>query len=295
MVWRLALIAALLSAAPAAAQPTCEDAGRARRLFEEARDQASARRLARARELYLESQALCPRVPTAFNLASTHLLLGQPTAAIALLEAIESESLGPLDPTQREVVRGLVREAQGEVAHLAIRATGAPTVHVQVGRAPPTQVRAGQVERVAVDPGRHRVRAHADDGRAFETEAEVGAGETREVLVTLPAAQPQGRIVLSADDEDAALEIVGVATGTGRLARALSPDRYQVRGPGREATIDLLAGRTERVHFGASEDLTLWIWLGVGLAVVAAGAITAGILLSQPGYEDDPVWGRVEL
>ncbi|MGE3632360.1 MAG: hypothetical protein AB7P00_20840, partial [Sandaracinaceae bacterium] len=73
---------------------------------------------------------------------------------------------------------------------------------------------------------------------------------------------------------------------------------YQVRGPTREASIDLAPGETERIDFGAAGggDVELWIWIGVGAAlVVGAAAVTAGILLSQPTYEDDPVWGRVEM
>lgn len=294
MDWRSALAVVLIAIPSMAhAQLRCEDAGRARTLFERGRRAMAAEQVEQARDHYRESYSLCPRIPTAFNLASTCLSTGRPAEAVELLESLRAGALGALAPPQREVVDGLLEGARPRVGRLQVSVHGASHATVVLDERPAREIEERASETWYVDPGTHRIRARSDDGRRTELELEAIAGSTRELVLTLPALE--GRLVVTAEDANATVEILGVGAARGRLVRQLPPAQYIVRGLGQEEQIDLRARSTERVHFEPGENLfeSPWFWLVVGALVVGAAATTTGILLSMPQVEEDPVWGRV--
>lgn len=298
MRWLIPLLLVGMLPGVGLAQTRCRRPERARELFEAARVQAAASRMDDARVLYRQSQRLCPRVPTAYNLAVTLLSLGEIGEALALLEPLADGELGELGPEQRSAVVRLREEARASRATIVVQLEGAERATLRVGGRDAVEVAAGREHSIQVDPGRHLVHARAEDGRETEAEAEVRRGERRALRLTLPApaGEPVGLLQLTASDADAVLEIVGVAVGRGSLERRLRPDRYLVRGLGQENAVDLDAGETLRIHFDplptSGGDALSWLWIALGVVVIGA-AVTTAVLLGQPNAETDPVWGRV--
>jgi hypothetical protein len=292
--------AALLAVpSPSAAQP-CDDA-EARSLFERGLERASGRDLTAARDAYTRSLELCPRVPTAYNLAVVLRLIGTPLASRAILDALVEGRYGRIPRDQERVISQLRDEVRGEIGELRIVAVGADAVVLVIDGREIGALTEGTVRPVEVDPGRRLVRATAPDGRTLELVRDVEPGQSVEVRLDLPLSASNGRLVVTAPDGNAALEIVGIALGHGRLVRHLPPDEYTVRllPDGDSESVEVVAGETIRVDFGSSSVLeSPWFWLIGGTAIAAAGAVVLAVALAGTSVEDpivDPVWGRVEL
>lgn len=185
-----------LGALSAAALP-CPEPEAARGWFEEALLEAADRRLGRALALYERAHASCPRIPTAFNLASTLQLLGRPVEAHDLFARLEEGAFGALSPEQASAVAALKQRAARQRSRIEVAVRGAPGAEVFVNDAPAPPV-ADLSSTYWIDPGRQRIRGRSPDGREVTLTATAAAGQTTSltlVFVPLPSARPPERRV----------------------------------------------------------------------------------------------------
>jgi hypothetical protein len=293
----VAWVLVALAPAPSSAQE-CENA-EARALFERGLEHASQRELTAARDAYARSLELCPRVPTAYNLAVVLRLLGAPIASRAMLDGLVDGRYGALPSDQEPVIVELRDEVRREIGELRIVAVGADAIVISIDGHEVGALAEGARREVEVDPGRRLVRATAEDGRTIELVRDVAPGESLDVRVELPLSASSGRLVVTAPAPNAPIEIVGIALGHGRLVRHLPPDEYTVRLVGDDAseTVEVIAGETLRVDFGSSTVFeSPWFWIAGGAVIAIGLGVTLALVLardSDPIVDD--VWGRVEL
>jgi hypothetical protein len=298
----VALSIVSLGAAHAQAPPSCQDEAAARSAFEEGVERARQRRLADARASYERALSLCPRVPTAYNLAVIELQLGEARASRDRASALLDGALGELSQPQRRAVRQVLREAQAAIGTLRVTVTGAAanggTLSLDGHRVAALEL--GEATDIEVDPGRHLLVVSTPDGRTLERTQSIAAGGRAEVELTLPLRPDHGRLIVEAEDETARVEIVGVAEGRGRVSRDVPARTYVVRLPDAEVEeeVRVVAQQTFTIRLddGGSIVQQPWFWVVTG-SVVAAGVATAILVavLTSNGAVNDPVWGRVEL
>lgn len=122
---------------------------------------------------------------------------------------------------------------------------------------------------------------------------DVAAGERVELrpqLVPRRDGRP-GTLVVSSERPEQRIEIVGIASGHGRLERSLEAGTYQVRlvgdgGDERVATVRVPAGRTVGITLMSPQGPSMWespwLWLTVGLLAAGAAAVaTTAVLWDQ--------------
>ena len=269
----------------------CADA---QRWFEEGLRESSGRRMAKAIVLYRRAHAACPRVATAFNLASAHLLVGEPVEASTLFERLANGAYGGLTDEQAHVVRRLLESALRERATLIVATRGSRNHAIVIDGAQHSRGAAREIS-VVVNAGTHSVQILAADGMQRQTSVEVEAGQSRRIDLTLPPSLVE--LTVASSDPDLPLEIVGRAQGSGQITARVSPGAYRVRAPtlDQERTILVHPERPVRVEFEDNSSILTSTWFWVGIAAVAAATATSiAIVHSQrPTVEESPEWGRI--
>jgi hypothetical protein len=185
------VLAVVLVALPAHAEPTPADRALATELFDQARDLQAHDKLAEACPKFQESQRLDPSPGTLLNLANCHEAEGRTATAW-------SEFNEALAVAEREGQSERVAFAESHIAALAPRLSRLIIVVPRELDASPVEItRDGtQISRVAlrtampIDPGSHRVDVHAPGFLPWSTTIEIVAAERRELVVGPLVAAP---------------------------------------------------------------------------------------------------------
>jgi hypothetical protein len=264
---------ALLSsiALPVAAEPTAssdpQQVAMARALFEEGLRHVDAEQWALAADRFARVLSLRYSPVAAYNLALARARLGSSVLALeGLRELLAKPSL---EPTVRDAALSLQKEQQARVGWLTVRVSGECTgcdVQLDGKPLPPAVVNVA----VPVDPGSHAL-------------ALVHAGESlsRSNLNVAPGARVVGK--LSAPARVAAMPQPQQQTG------APASDERVSSAPAAPAAALTTSSDPQQPKGSLIESP--WFWGGVG--VLAAGAITLGVVLSSGGTRAaEPVPGN---
>lgn len=304
----IALLAIVLFAPVAAAQPDAGGSARARVLFEQAMAAMDDGSYDLAIEQLDESLALTPRPATAFNLALALRGAGRTSDAIAVLEALLAGAHGTLRAPQRRAAEELRTEASADLATVRVRVGGASELELRIDGVR-IDAEAGAWNEQRVDPGAHVITASAPDHATIERSITLPRAGSSELDLTLMAALDTrpGTLVLESSDPALIVEIEGVASATGTLRRELPPGEYVVRviagDARRDSRIEVPPGRTVRLALEpptSSRSIAEepWLWLTLGAVVLVGGglAIGAGVALDSQRASPltDPVFPVIE-
>jgi hypothetical protein len=254
----IVLTIVLLAPSVSRAQAPDAHAATARALFQEGVALARQGEYRDAIDHFRRSHALHPATPVAFNLASALVHAGE------LVEA--SEILAQLlrDPTITSVLRTAADRLRVEIAprlaRLTVRLSGdASGVLVELDGEELPGAAIGVP--VPLDPGPHDVRAVRDDEEAQRERFELSEGERREVVLTI-APRPIAEAPVAAPP------------------------------PPVEAVFPSARRDAEDPVAAPSSDDGVWIGVGIGVAVLAAGAIATTVVLVTMPAGPTPVTGN---
>jgi tetratricopeptide (TPR) repeat protein len=241
----------VLAPLPALAQSTeASQAATARALFQEGVALARSGDYAEATDRFRRSQALHPAAPVAYNLASALMHAG------ALVEATEVVEQLLRDPTLTDVLRTAGEQLRAQItprlARLTIRLSG-ETEGVRVTLDALALRHAALGVPMPVDPRAHDVHALRGDEEVAHEHFELAEGESREVTLTIEAAE-----IPTPEVPRAAIEI--------------TPEETPTDAP-------------------PGNDDALWIGLGIGAALVGGAVATAVVLTTMPSGSG-PVTGN---
>lgn len=303
--WRLALVVALLVAAPSAALAQ-EPGGRAREAFAEGNRLVREERWAEALAAFERARQDRPHASTSFNSGVCLRALGQYSASArrfqeALARDVEHHELAAGTADQARIFESEMRATVGAVA-LVIEPADATVIvdgrawersgsdRLVLGAATTTAVAlpAGR-GLLELDPGRHIVQLAAPGFSRVVTPIEIRPGVVTEstlVLARLPA-----EIAFVSTPLAAAVRLEGVDVGATPLRVERPPGTYRVRLARAgylpyDATVKLAPGEkaTVRAELAADKPSILtrwWFWTGVGV-VVAGAAVTTYALTREP-------------
>lgn len=285
----------------AAARPAiaADDEALARRWFELGRAALSTGRFAEARDLFRQSLEKVPKAGSAFNLAVALRGTGESKAAVAILDRLLAGELGPLQKAQQQEAEALRRQTQAEIGVIALRAPALPDLKLRLDG---IAVTLGADGVIPVDAGPHRLEASASGHHPGELRVEVERGGRAEVTLTLePIKRPTtGTLIVEADPEDL-VRVIGAGEGKGGLQQDLGPGRYRLEADGpsglRAIEAEVIAGETVRVRLQPEPKSVLespWLWIGVGVVVVAAVVVSGVALSSGPEPIRDPVYDVIQ-
>ncbi|MAQ15492.1 MAG: hypothetical protein CMN30_11940 [Sandaracinus sp.] len=266
--------------------------------LEAAREAMAQWQLARAAELLRASLDACPARRTAHNLAGVLRELGQPTAALAILDDLIRGTYGELGEDEVAAAREQRLQTLQTLATLDVLVEGAEAGRVSVDGREVASFRGGERRTIRLDPGEHRLRLRAPTFLAIDREVTLAPGATDEIAVSFPEGD-QGLLVLSGPP-GIALSVDGRARGTEsvRLRLPAGPHAVAAEGLG-ERTVELRGGTiVENVFTEPPVPLRrrAWFWALVGgSAIAVAVAVTLGILLPiEPQSVAHPVLGNQE-
>lgn len=244
-----ALLACLLTAAPAAAQSASEVAA-ARSLFEEGVAAASASRWADALSAFERSYAIAPRSTTLLNLAGAQVQLGQLVAASESYQRLIREAgRNARERRLREQAEDALEALTPRIAHLTLR-IDALTASDEVSIDGETVAHAIVGVPTPVDPGAHRVSVRRDDREVGRASTTLGEGERGELTVVVPVAS-EGAVATGFDDAE----------------------------PDRDVPPAALEGGTETDGGGENIAESPILWTIVGIVVV--GGVVAAVVATQ--------------
>ncbi len=173
-----------------------------------------------------------------YNLASALEAQGEVAEASLLLARILSKPDVP--PALRRASEALLARIEPRLAYLTVRITGAlDGTSLRVDGAEVAPERIG--ERMAVDPGPHRVEVRSDAGESIE-EVEAAAGESLTVQIAVPVTSP-------------------VALARDEVARDAAPDEPE----------EAPRGRRRRP----------WLWISLAGVAAAGAATTTVLLVDR--------------
>ncbi len=284
---RALLIVLLLCAAPAFAQPEPD----ARTLFEQANEATAQGRFADARDLYRRSLDLEGNPATAFNLAVALTRTGEFVEAVERFDALLEGEHGRISRAQQREVRNLRRDADRNVATLAVRL---PPIDGLVVR-----VDGQRVEGTSrVDPGEHLVAIESPRHRPLEERVTLERGETHDFAPTLQLRPDltRGRLVVDAP-EGGHLSVAGGGEAMDHLDLELEAGTYELRltGGGGERVRDVVveAGAISRYEITPAPKRRVWLWVLAGVLVAGAAATVIGLSLGEKPPREDPVYGSI--
>lgn len=233
---------------PARAQSSSSShAATARSLFQEGVGLARRGEYAEATDRFRRAQALHPAAPVAYNLASALVHTG------ALVEASEVIEGLLRDPSLTDALRTAGEHLRAQItpriSRLTVRLSGdarGVTVELDAHALPDAAIGVT----MPVDPGAHEIRAVRDGEQAARERVELSDGEARElVLDVAPRALPTPEV------PRAAIEVTTAAPAT----------------------------TTDTAPASGGDD-GVWIGVGIGVAVLAVGAIATTVgVLTTPG------------
>lgn len=288
---RVLLLALLLTTLPRAAQ--AQDSRRAARaLFQEGVVALNESRFARARDLFRRSLALFPNAGTAFNLAVAHARTGHFVEASDLYGALLDEAHGSLRAEQRREVARLRREADANVAHLALEVPDAPDGLIV--RVDGERVLVGPLR---LDPGEHVVVASAPRFETLERTLVLEPGATRELALGLIPSRAEGVLMVESDPRTY-IEVSGHGSDRGTLRLRLPPGIYvvQLRRGRRSRDVEavLRPGGELRLRIDVEGRRPgLWIGLAAAAAALAAGAAVVATRDQVGDPRSDEVYGVI--
>jgi len=185
----LSLLALLLPAAPAWAQPSDEDVAEARRLFDEGNEAARQQDYPRALELFRQSYALNPNPTVLYNTALCYKNLDDAPAAVDALRRYIDDSGTSLSGERRTRAEQQIEELAPRVGRVHISAPdGGGRVLLDTELVAPTPYDGD----VYVSPGAHTVQGSWEGLDPVEQRIDVPAGVATPVEVRL--ARPEEMI-----------------------------------------------------------------------------------------------------
>jgi hypothetical protein len=250
----VAIVHAQETAAPGA-EPSNDAVARARQLFEGGVAHYDSGRYAEALAEFQEAYRLKPHPLVRVNIANCYDKLGRPVEAIENFEAFLAAAEGT--PTQRDEVRGALRELQKRIGRVALN-VAPPGARIlvdehDVGRAP-------LLDTLTLPSGRHRVSVSLDGYETTTRVVEIKAQETATVRIDLSALPVP---------ESAAPEATEAATpADAPSAPAPTPPIAALPAP---------VKRTSNRHQVAAE---VWIAGGATLALGVTAVVTGQLALA---------------
>jgi hypothetical protein len=227
----------------------------ARALFVEGVTLAHQGDYAQASERFRRSAALHPAGAVRFNLASALVHTGALVEASEILEGLLRE------PTITDPVRRASERLRGEIAprlaRVIVRLDGdASDVTVELDGESFSDAALGVA--VPIDPGEHRLRVRRDDDAITDVGVTVAEGESREVVLAIPAREiPVAEVPVA--------------------AIAIAPP---------------IAHHDEPVADVPHDDDAVWIGVGIGIAALVAGAAITTVVLVTTSESPMPVGGN---
>lgn len=244
-----------------------------------------------------------PKASPLINLALTYKRLNNPAKAIDVLEQALADHEDTMPPDQLAAAKKEIGEMRALLAYVTVTVTP-PQARLFVDDRPVT---AGEL---ALSPGTRVFRAEADGYEPREAKVRVASGREN-AAVSLALEPTMGNLVVTAEDEDALIEIDGREVGRGRWEGSLRPGMHVVRvivddepqrldvmiEPGEGHAVEQLDGElvSEAAVPGEGDDDDEGLGFGPpqldllqGFYFMGSGAIlTAAVLTSKdrPGYE----------
>jgi len=188
----------------AGAAQESEPEDRAQILSDSARTALDEGRIADARRLLAESLALSRRSATAINLAQVHRVLGEPTAALEILETLLEGDYGEVTPEIRQGATRFRAEVLLLIASLEISIDGAPQANSRIDSGPVSIIQRGAVFRAQLDPGAHHVEVEWEERRR-EANPILAEGETTRINLRLSDPVMEGGEPPATREEDGGL------------------------------------------------------------------------------------------
>ncbi len=230
--------------------------------------------------------------PVLFNLGLAQRAVGRNREATRSFSQF-LDLAGPNAPADLATqARGYIRDLAGSVARLELRVEPANATTRVDG-----EIVQANGSPLTLDPGRHVIVVDAERHGSETRSIEARAGGTTLLAVRLiPRGTPTAFVQIEATVPEAAIRIDDRFVGNGRAEETLPAGRHVIvvvaRGYGTfRRDLDALPGTRTNIRAALDDQRSIvaspWFWLVTG-ALVAGGAITAGILLSRP---DDPYRG----
>lgn len=285
------------SAQVAVAEPSADDAARARELFEQGVALSAEERWSEALERFRASRALSVRPSTVYNIATTLQRLGR---AVEAIDAVR-EYLEISDPVAHASQRAQAEQLRELLYSTLVRVTfviAPETAELSVdGRVVPSL---GAEREVVLDPGDHAIAASAAGHVTARVQVSLGPGtrERRQIVLERLPEQP-AHLIVRTSPADAEVAVDGAEVGVGDGDVAVTAGRHVVRvradrhrelrrivvvGPGERLEIDASLERSDGSR-SVLDEPAFWI-VAAAIAAVAAGAgVTAGVLASDAPYE----------
>lgn len=289
-----------------AEQTTPTQGGDARRLFEQGLELADQERWGEAVDAFRQSRAIVERPSTVFNLGNALFRVGRMTAAIAAFDDFVRIAHPRRDRAQVAEATRLRGVAQTSLATLVIDVMPADATLTIDGDAIAST---GARREIALDPGRHDLRAVADGHEPYTTPITLSSGARTELAVRLaeerppapapPAPPAMGRLLVHTTVRGATVR-VGDETIADRVAHELPPGTHDVvataRGfrrfertvriePGETTTLDVTLVRVATPARSSGVLSSPVFWIVTGVVVVGAG-VTVGVVAASSGTED---------
>ncbi|MEM9187529.1 MAG: hypothetical protein AAGF12_00035 [Myxococcota bacterium] len=281
---------------PTLAQPDDGDA-----LFEEAMRLYEQGDFREATARFEDLVRVDPFPAACFNLNSSRAGLGEYVQARNGFDQMLDGACGSLTESQRADIQAERAAVEARISRVELQVAGVDAADVSIDGQPRIRVRRGEPLAVELNSGPHVVEATAPRHGPIEHAIELDSGEARVLSLELRPDREPGVLTLVCDDELAELELVGIATGIGRIVETVPPGRYEgiARASGDTTSSEVEVPPGEEVTLrlpapGESLFQSPWFWVVGGsiLVLLAGAAIAIGVAATtdrQP--ESSPIWG----
>jgi len=297
------LLASLLAASTAHAEPTAQEKAVAESLFRDGRALLNTGKTAEACAKFEDSQKLDPQLGTLVNLALCHETQGRTASAWAEFNEAADQALKGNDEKRRDYARKHAQELDGKLSRIHVTAADAlDTLTIKIGQS--VVARGALTAAFPVDPGEIVVEASAPGKQPSVQRVNVAPGQaTTEVvipaLVALPVVPEQHapepapqRPASSGSTRTIGFVVAGVGLVSAGIGTVLGLQTFSTKS---DADQECTAGRcTQRgldlddqakksavwstIAFGAGA-----VGLGVGVVlIVVGGRSSSGALRATP-------------
>lgn len=243
-------------------------------LFEEGLYRAALVELQRAYEL-------APNYRVLYNIAQTHVALGEFVAAIRAFESMLAQGGVDIDKKRQAEIRNQITELTKRTGAVSVKVEGgAASVQIDgivVGNAP--------IENLPVDVGRRVISASGANGASANAEVDIAGGDLKELTLTLSVPVSDSAVAaLPTEPEKPRLTVgqkwgVGLMAGGGAIALTGMAVAFMAKSSrdSYEDARNSYPGNADDIHAAHDElsrrSLTADVLFGTAAAVAVTGAV----------------------